>query len=90
MGRDIELDVDGIDVCDFNMIINLVNECWLKVKLENSTVPDTQKIAVLTSVKIAIELFKLVDSEKNIAIKYEKKLKKVIDNLNETDYIKID
>jgi cell division protein ZapA len=87
MGREIDLKIDNIDELSFNRVVNFVNEQWLEVKNENINVPDTQKIATLTALRIAIELLKLRDSQENISNTYEKRIEKFIKELNETDYI---
>ncbi|MDR2676680.1 MAG: cell division protein ZapA [Endomicrobium sp.] len=86
MGRDIDLNIDDIDESIFNKVVNFVNEKWLEVKTENVNVPDTQKIAALTAIKIAIELLKLRDLQKDILSSYENKIKKLIVHLDENNY----
>jgi cell division protein ZapA len=86
MGRDIELNIDDIDELSFNRIVNFVNEQWVQVRNENIKVPDTQKIAALTAVKIAAELLKLKDLQESISNNYEKKIKDIIKQLDEHDY----
>jgi cell division protein ZapA len=86
MGRDIELNIDDIDELSFNRIVNFVNEQWMQVRNENIKVPDTQKIAALTAVKIAAELLKLKDLQESISNNYEKKIKDIIKQLDEHDY----
>ncbi|OEG69860.1 hypothetical protein ATZ36_00315 [Candidatus Endomicrobiellum trichonymphae] len=87
MGRDIDLNIDNIDELSFNRVVNFVNEQWLEVKRENANVADTQKIAVLTAVKIAAELLKIKDLQENISNSYENKIKEFIRQLDEADYI---
>jgi cell division protein ZapA (FtsZ GTPase activity inhibitor) len=87
MGRDIDLNIDNIDELNFNRIVNFVNEQWLEVKGENANVADTQKIAALTTVKIAVELLKLKDLQESISNSYESKIKEFIRWLDEADYI---
>ncbi|MDR1721058.1 MAG: cell division protein ZapA [Endomicrobium sp.] len=87
MGREIDLKIDSIDELSFNRIVNFVNEQWMEVKKENINVPDTQKIAALTAVRIATELLKLKDSQENISNSYEEKIKEFIRQLGESDYI---
>jgi cell division protein ZapA len=87
MGRDVEFNIDDIDELSFNRVVNFVNERWMEVKSENANVPDTQKIAALTAVKIAAELLKLKDLQENISNNYEKKIKDLIRQLDEVDYI---
>ncbi|MDR1243797.1 MAG: cell division protein ZapA [Endomicrobium sp.] len=86
MGRDIELSIDDIDELSFNRIVDFVNEQWMQVRNENIKVPDTQKIAALTAVKIAAELLKLKDLQESISNNYEKKIKDIIKQLDEHDY----
>lgn len=86
MGRDIELSIDEIDELSFNRIVNFVNEQWMQVRNENEKVPDTQKIAALTAVKIAAELLKLKDLQESISNNYEKKIKDIIKQLDEHEY----
>ncbi|MDR1784598.1 MAG: cell division protein ZapA [Endomicrobium sp.] len=87
MGREIDLKIDSIDELSFNRIVNFVNDRWMEVKKENINVPDTQKIGALTAIKIATELLKLRDLQKNISNNYEEKIKDFIRQLNETDYV---
>ncbi|MDR2666240.1 MAG: cell division protein ZapA [Endomicrobium sp.] len=87
MGREIDLKIDSIDELSFNRIVNFVNDRWMEVKKENISVPDTQKIGALTAIKIATELLKLRDLQRNISNNYEEKMKEFIKKLNETDYI---
>jgi len=87
MGREIDLKIDSIDELSFNRIVNFVNDRWMEVKKENINVPDTQKIGALTAIKIATELIKLRDLQKNISNNYEEKIKDFIRQLNETDYV---
>jgi cell division protein ZapA len=84
MGRDIEFNIDNLDELSFNRVVNFVNEQWLEVKKENFNVPDTQKIAALTAVKIAAELLKLRDSQESISNDYDKKIKDLIKQLDES------
>jgi cell division protein ZapA len=87
MGRDIDLNIDNIDELGFSRIVGFVNEQWLEVKRENVNVADTQKIAVLTAVKIAAELLKLKDLQESISNNYENKIKEFIRQLDEANYI---
>ncbi|MDR0800344.1 MAG: cell division protein ZapA [Endomicrobium sp.] len=87
MGRDIDLNIDDMDELSFNRVVSFVNEQWLDVKSENADVPDTQKIAALTAVKIAAELLKLKDLQESISDNYERKIKEFIQQLNEADYM---
>ena len=87
MGRDIDLHIDGLDELSFNRVVSFVNEQWLEVKSENANVPDTQKIAALTAVKIATELLRLKDLQESISCNYEKKIKEFIRQLDEADYM---
>ena len=86
MGRDIELDIDDIDELNLNRVVNFVNERWMEVRNENANVPDTQKIAALTAVKLAAELLKLKDLQESISNNYEKKIQDLIKQLDEVDY----
>jgi cell division protein ZapA len=87
MGRDIDLNIDNIDELSFSRIVNFVNEQWLEVKRENVNVADTQKIAALTAVRIAVELLKLKDLQESISNNYENKIKEFIKQLDEANYI---
>ncbi|MDR1928771.1 MAG: cell division protein ZapA [Endomicrobium sp.] len=87
MGRDIEFNVENIDRLSFDGVVNFVNEEWMEVKKENSSIPDTQKIAVLTAVKIAMKLFKLKDLQKNNVDNYEKKIDDLIKQLDDLYHI---
>jgi cell division protein ZapA (FtsZ GTPase activity inhibitor) len=87
MGRDIEFNIDNLDELSFNRVVNFVNEQWIEIKKENLNVPDTQKIAALTTVKIAAELLKLKDSQENILNNHDKKIKDIIRLLDESDYV---
>lgn len=86
MGRDIDLNVDDMDELSFSKVVDFVNEQWIEVKSENTSVPDTQKILILTAVKIAAELLKLKNLQENISNNYEKQIEDFIKQLNETDY----
>lgn len=86
MGRDIELNIDEMDELSFASVVNFVNEQWQEVQSENSNVPDTQKIAALTAVKIAAELLKLKGLQENISDNYERKIKELIKQLDEAEY----
>jgi cell division protein ZapA len=83
MGRYIDLNIDDLDELEFGRIVNFVNEQWMEVKSENIAVADTQKIAVLTAVKIAVDLLKLKDFQKNILGEYDRKIKEIIKELDE-------
>jgi cell division protein ZapA len=85
MGRDMEFNIDNLDELSFNRVVNFVNEQWIEVRKENSNVPDTQKIAALTAVKIAAELLKLKDLQESISNDYDKKIKDLIRQLDESD-----
>ncbi|MDR1086844.1 MAG: cell division protein ZapA [Endomicrobium sp.] len=85
MGRDMEFNIDNLDELSFNRVVNFVNEQWIEVRKENSNVPDTQKIAALTAVKIAAELLKLKDLQESISNNYDKKIKDLIRQLDESD-----
>ncbi|MDR1122716.1 MAG: cell division protein ZapA [Endomicrobium sp.] len=86
MGRDIEFNIDNLDELNFNRVVNFVNEQWIEVKKENFNVPDTQKIATLTVVKIAAELLKLRDLQESISNSYDKKVRDLIRQLDESGY----
>ncbi|MDR3281511.1 MAG: cell division protein ZapA [Endomicrobium sp.] len=85
MGRYIDLNIEDLDELSFSRVVDFVNEQWMEVKIENVTVPDTQKIAVLTVVKIAVELLKLKDIKKNISGECDQKIKEIIMELDKTD-----
>jgi len=85
MGRYIDLNIEDLDELSFSRVVDFVNEQWMEVKIENVTVPDTQKIAVLTVVKIAVELLKLKDIKKNVSGECDQKIKEIIMELDKTD-----
>ncbi len=85
MGRDIDLNIDEMDELSFASVVSFVNEQWQEVQSDNSNVPDTQKIAALTAVKIAVELLKLKGLQENISDNYERKVKELIKQLDEAD-----
>lgn len=85
MGRDIELNIDEMDELSFADVVSFVNEQWQEVRSENANVPDTQKIAALTAVKIAVELRKLQGLQENISDNYERKLKDLIKQLDDVE-----
>jgi hypothetical protein len=87
MGRDIEFSIDDIDELGFNRVVNFVNERWMKIRIENANVPDTQKIAALTIIRIAAELIELKDLQEGILVNYEKKIKDLIKQLEEVSYL---
>ncbi|MCL2335682.1 MAG: cell division protein ZapA [Endomicrobia bacterium] len=86
MGRDIELNIEEIDELSFSAIVSYVNEEWQKMQEENSNVPDTQKIAALTAVKIAADLLKTKRLQDNISDSYERKINDLIKKLDEAEY----
>ena len=86
MGRDIELNVDEMDELSFASVVGFVNDQWQEVQSENMNVPDTQKIAAMTAVKIAAELLKLKGLQENISDNYERKIRELIKQLEEADY----
>ena len=86
MGRDIELNIDELDELSFASIVSYVNDQWQEVQSENLNVPDTQKIAALTAVKIAAELLKIKGLQENISDNYERKIKDLIKQLDEVEY----
>jgi len=85
MGRYIDLNIEDLDELSFSRVVDFVNEQWMEVKIENVTVPDTQKIAVLTVVRIAVELLKLKDIKKNVLGECDQKIKEIIMELDKTD-----
>ena len=85
MGRDIELNIDEMDELSFASVVNFVNEQWQEVQSENANVPDTQKIAALTAIKIAVELLKLKGLQENISDNYERKIKDLIKQLDDVE-----
>lgn len=85
MGREIELDISEMDELSFASVVSYVNEQWQEVQKENLNVPDTQKIAALTAVKIAAELLKIKGLQENISDNYERKIKDLIKHLDEVD-----
>ncbi|MDR1942074.1 MAG: cell division protein ZapA [Endomicrobium sp.] len=86
MGRDIELNIDDMDELSFAGVVRYVNEQWQEAQNENLNVPDTQKIAALTAVKIAVELLKLKGLQENISDNYERKIKDIIKQIDEVDF----
>lgn len=86
MGRDIELNIDDMDELSFASVVSFVNDQWQEVQSENVNVPDTQKIAALTAVKIAIELLKLKGLQENISDNYERKIQELIKQLDEAEH----
>jgi len=85
MGRDIELNIDDMDELSFASVVSFVNDQWQEVQNENLNVPDTQKIAALTAVKIAVELLKLKSLQENISDTYERKIQELIKQLDEAE-----
>jgi cell division protein ZapA len=86
MGRDMELNIDDMDELSFAGVVRYVNDQWQEVQSENLNVPDTQKIAALTAVKIAAELLKLKGLQENISDNYERKIKDIIKQLDELEF----
>ncbi len=85
MGRDIELNIDEMDELSFASVVSFVNDQWHEVQNENANVADTQKIAALTAVKIAVELLKLKGLQENISNNYERKIKELIKHLDDVE-----
>ncbi|MDR0985159.1 MAG: cell division protein ZapA [Endomicrobium sp.] len=82
MGREIELNIDNMNSDEFNNIISFINEQWLEVKKENVKIPDTQKIATLTTIKIAIKLFISKNIHEKVLHEYNEKIEKIISKLD--------
>ena len=70
MGRNIDINIDEMDELSFANVVSYVNDQWQEVQRENSNVPDTQKIAAMTAVKIAAELLKIKGLQKSISNNY--------------------
>ena len=86
MGRDIDINIDEMDELSFASVVSYVNEQWQEVQRENSNVPDTQKIAAMTAVKIAAELLKIKGLQESISDNYERKIKELVKLLEEAEY----
>jgi cell division protein ZapA len=86
MGRDIDINVDEMDELSFASVVTYVNDQWQEVQRDNSNVPDTQKIAAMTAVKIAAELLKIKGLQESISDNYERKIKELIKLLEEAEY----
>ena len=86
MGRDIELNIDEMDELSFASVVSYVNDQWQEVQRDNLNVPDTQKIAAMTAVKIAAELLKIKGLQESISDNYERKIKDLIKLLEEAEY----
>ncbi|MDR2426947.1 MAG: cell division protein ZapA [Endomicrobium sp.] len=86
MGRDIDINVDEMDELSFSSVVNYVNDQWQEVQRDNSNVPDTQKIAAMTAIKIAAELLKTKGLQESISDNYERKIKELIKLLEEVEY----
>lgn len=86
MGRDIDINIDEMDELSFASVVSYVNDQWQEVQRENSNVPDTQKIAAMTAVKIAAELLKIKGLQESISDNYEKKIKELVKLLEEAEY----
>ena len=86
MGRDIDINVDEMDELSFASVVSYVNDQWQEVQRDNLNVPDTQKIAAMTAVKIAAELLKIKGLQESISDNYERKIKDMIKLLEEAEY----
>ncbi|MDR2773025.1 MAG: cell division protein ZapA [Elusimicrobiota bacterium] len=89
MGMDINL--SGIDESyqlTFSGIVDYVNEVWTGVKQDNPKTADTQKICILTAIKIAENFTKLKNLQENISNVNEKKLNVLIKQLENVDLAK--
>jgi cell division protein ZapA len=86
MGRDIDINIDDMDELSFASVVSYVNDQWQEVQRDNLNVPDTQKIAAMTAVKIAAELLKIKGLQESISDNYEKKIKELIKLLEEAEY----
>jgi cell division protein ZapA len=86
MGRDIDINIDEMDELSFASVVSYVNDRWQEVQRDNSNVPDTQKIAAMTAVKIAAELLKIQGLQESISDNYERKIKDLIKLLDEAEY----
>lgn len=86
MGRDIDINIDEMDELSFASVVSYVNDQWQEVQKDNSNVPDTQKIAAMTAVKIAAELLKIKGLQESISDNYERKIKELIKLLEEAEY----
>ncbi len=86
MGRDIDINIDEMDELSFASVVSYVNDQWQEVQRENSNVPDTQKIAAMTAVKIAAELLKIKGLQESISDNYERKIKELVKLLEEAEY----
>ena len=86
MGRDIDINVDEMDELSFASVVSYVNDQWQEVQRDNLNVPDTQKIAAMTAVKIAAELLKIKGLQESISDNYERKIKDLIKLLEEAEY----
>ena len=86
MGRNIDINIDEMDELSFANVVSYVNDQWQEVQRENSNVPDTQKIAAMTAVKIAAELLKIKGLQESISDNYERKIKELVKLLEEAEY----
>ncbi|MDR1952296.1 MAG: cell division protein ZapA [Elusimicrobiota bacterium] len=86
MGMDMKLSgIDETGQLEFLNVVNYVNDVWQEVRSKNSKTADTQKICILTAVRIAEELIKLKSLQENISSNNEKKLNMLIrqiENIN--------
>lgn len=86
MGREIDINIDEMDELSFASVVSYVNDQWQEVQRDNLNVPDTQKIAAMTAVKIAAELLKIKGLQESISDNYERKIKELIKLLEEAEY----
>ncbi|MCL1971588.1 MAG: cell division protein ZapA [Endomicrobia bacterium] len=86
MGRDIDINIDELDELSFASVVSYVNDQWQEVQKDNSNVPDTQKIAAMTAVKIAAEFLKIKGLQESISDNYERKIKDLIKMLDEAEH----
>jgi hypothetical protein len=86
MGIPISLNLEEMDDLSFSVLERRINDTWQKVKEANPEVVDTWKIAASTVVEITKELIRLENLQENISDNYERKIKELIKQLDETDY----
>jgi hypothetical protein len=81
MGKDISIDAGELGQLDVQSIVNSLNQQWETVKSNNV---DTQKAAALMSFELAKELFQLKNKQTEVLESDRKKMKKLINKIDET------
>jgi cell division protein ZapA (FtsZ GTPase activity inhibitor) len=83
MGMNISLDTADFDHLTSVGIIDYVNDIWKEVDDKYPNIADTQQICILAALEIADKMMKLKNLQENMSGKCEKKLNRLIKELEE-------